>query len=309
MAERRTSAGSRPTTSSQMRLKLAYRSRRSRPRAPLNSSAYLRRQGGGALGAGPADDDLGALDRPGDGGAVGELVVLAVEAEPLARLGVPEAGEDRQLLFQTVEPLAEAGERDAEVLVLALVPGGADAELGPASAHLGDGRDLDRELAGKPEGGGVDERAEPDPLGLDGEAGQRGPGVGRLVGGVVGVDAEVVVGAEERVEPARLRRLREGQDLGVGGPVVRFEEDPEAHEGGPFSRRTGRSRGWGWVSPARWRWSASGRRPWPARPPRSAGSGRPRGGRGTARAALAPRPRSGRPRAGSGCGTGSRTGG
>ena len=136
----------------------------------MNSSAYLAARVGVRLAPGAADDDLGALDRPGDGRAVGELVVLAVEAEPLPRLGVPEAGEDRQLLVESVEPLAEAGERDAEVLVLALVPGGADAELGPAAAHLGDGRDLDRELAGKPEGGRVDERAEPDPLGLDGEA-------------------------------------------------------------------------------------------------------------------------------------------
>src|SRR6202020_1523449 len=63
----------------------------------------LRGQGGGALGAGPADDDLGPLDRAGDGGAVGQLVVLAVEAGPLPRLGVPETGENRELLLQTVE--------------------------------------------------------------------------------------------------------------------------------------------------------------------------------------------------------------
>src|ERR1700722_2930055 len=141
-----------------------------------------RGQGGGALGARSADDDLGALDRAGDGGAVGQLVVLAVEAEPLPRLGVPETGENRELLFQPVEPFAEAGERDPEVLVLPFVPGGADAELGPAAAHLGDGGDLDRELAREPEGGGVDERAEPDPVGLDGQARQGGPRGGRRGG-------------------------------------------------------------------------------------------------------------------------------
>jgi hypothetical protein len=32
-----------------------------------------------------------------------------------------------------------------------------------------------------------------------------------------------VVGAEEGVEPARFRRLRQGKDLRVRGTVVRFE--------------------------------------------------------------------------------------
>src|SRR6185312_4324008 len=96
----------------------------------------LRRQRGRPLGAGPADDDL----RPGrparDRRAVLQLVMLALEAEPLPRLGVPEAGEDRELLFEPVEPFAERRERDAEILVLPLVPGRADAELSPAATHL-----------------------------------------------------------------------------------------------------------------------------------------------------------------------------
>ena len=164
-------------------------------------------QGGGPLGAGAADDDL----RPGRPAryrrAVLELVVLSGEAEPLPRLRVPESGEDRELLLKLVEALAERRERDAEVVVLTLVPGGADAELGAAAAHLVNGGDLDGELPGQPERGGVDERAEPYPFGLDGEAGERGPRVGRLVGRVVSVDAEVVVGAEEGVEAALVRGL------------------------------------------------------------------------------------------------------
>src|SRR5689334_5726055 len=38
-----------------------------------------------------------------------------------------------------------------------------------------------------------------------------------------------MVGAEERVEAACVGRLRQGEDLRVGGPVMRFEQDPQAH--------------------------------------------------------------------------------
>src|SRR4029077_6718674 len=73
------------------------------------------------------------------------------------------------------------------------------------------------------------QRAEPYPFGLQGEPGERGPRVGWLVRGVVGVDAQVVVGAEERVEAALFRRLREVPDLRVGGTVVGFEQDAQPH--------------------------------------------------------------------------------
>src|SRR5580700_2027053 len=67
----------------------------------------LRRQGGGPLSAGPADDDL----RPGRPAryrrAVLELVMLALEAEPLPRLGVPESGQDGELLRKLVEALPQ----------------------------------------------------------------------------------------------------------------------------------------------------------------------------------------------------------
>src|SRR5229473_5442996 len=62
-------------------------------------------------------------------------VVLTAVAEPVAGLGLPEAGDDLELLGQPVEALAQRRERDAEEAVLALVPGGADAEFGPAAAH------------------------------------------------------------------------------------------------------------------------------------------------------------------------------
>ena len=74
--------------------------------------------------------------------------------------------------------------------------------LGPAAAHLGHRGHLDRELSRQPERRGVHQRAEAHRAGLHGEPGERAPRVGRLVGQVVGVDAEGVVGAEEGVEAA-----------------------------------------------------------------------------------------------------------
>ena len=108
---------------------------------------------------------------------VGHLVVLAVEAE--AALGRPQAGDDRELLLEPVEPLPRARERDAVRRVLLLEPAGADAELDPAAAHLVDVRHADRERAGEPEGRARHHRAEPDRAGLAGDAGQRDPRVAR----------------------------------------------------------------------------------------------------------------------------------
>ena len=58
-----------------------------------------------------------------------------------------------------------------------------------------------------------DEHAEPDPLGLAGEPGEDGPGVGRRLAGLAR-EAREVVGAEERVEarsPPRASRTRAGR--------------------------------------------------------------------------------------------------
>src|ERR1700733_10928839 len=90
------------------------------------------RQRRGALGAGAADDDLWSGGPAGDTDAVLYLVELAVVAEPLPRWCVPDAGEDGELFFEPVEALAERGERNTKILVFALVPGGADAQFGPA---------------------------------------------------------------------------------------------------------------------------------------------------------------------------------
>ena len=103
------------------------------------------------------------------------------------------------------------------------------AELHAAAAYLVDARDGDRERTRVPEGRRGDQRPEPDPAGLDGEAGQGGPGVGRP--GLAGAAAElqVVVGAEERVEAEVLRRPGDAAERRVAGPLLGLGEDPESH--------------------------------------------------------------------------------
>ena len=81
-----------------------------------------------------------------------------------------------------------------------VVPAGAEAELDAPAAHRVGLRDLDRERAGQPERHRRDERAEPDARRLAAERGERHPRVGRARPGRTLADAEVVVGAEERVE-------------------------------------------------------------------------------------------------------------
>jgi hypothetical protein len=191
--------------------------------------SVLRGQGRGPLCARAANDDLRPGRPAGNRGTVLHLVMLALVAEPLSRPGVPDAAEYRELLFEPVEPLPQGRERDAEVLVLALVPGGPDAEFGAPPAHLVNRRHLDRQLPRKPERGGVNQGAEPDPLGLPGEPGKRGPRVSRLITQVVRIDSQVVIGPEEGIEPARFRRLGQGKDLRIGSTVMRFKENPQPH--------------------------------------------------------------------------------
>src|SRR6185437_15715523 len=102
-------------------------------------------QGGGAARPGAADDDRRPPRGPWDAGALLEPVVLAVEAEPLPRRRGPQPGDDLLLLAEPVEPLAQRRKRDAQVAVLLLDPGGANAEFGPAAAHRVHGGDGDGE--------------------------------------------------------------------------------------------------------------------------------------------------------------------
>ena len=63
----------------------------------------------------------------------------------------PEAGDDRKLLLEPIEPLAQRRERNPIGAVLGVVPTCTETELHPATAHrihLGDG---DGERSGQPE--------------------------------------------------------------------------------------------------------------------------------------------------------------
>ena len=73
--------------------------------------------------------------------------MLAGEVERLADRRRPQPGDDRQLLLEALEALAERRERDAVGVVLLLVPAGAEAELDATARHLVDAGDGDRQHA------------------------------------------------------------------------------------------------------------------------------------------------------------------
>ena len=88
--------------------------------------------------------------------------------------------------------------------VLGLVPAGADAELDAAAAHLVDRhRDLGH-VAGESEGDRRDERAEMDPRGVAGQAGQDRPGIRRGAPAGPGKTGSGRTGRAPRTRPPRL---------------------------------------------------------------------------------------------------------
>ena len=117
-------------------------------------------------------------------------------------------------------------------LVLVLVPAGAHAHLDAPARHLVH-RDRDLgEVAGRPERDGRDERAEVDPGRFAGKPRQHGPGVR---GGVARGPREalVVVGAEHRLEAARLSPPGDGQLVRIGHALLRLDHQRKAHRCSP----------------------------------------------------------------------------
>jgi hypothetical protein len=108
-----------------------------------------------AAAPGAADDDRGPRPLRGLGQRwrVGDLVILAVKGERGPGRGRPQAGDDRELLLEPVEPLGQRRERHAVGRVLGVEPARAQAELDPAAAHLVDLRDGDGQRPRQPEGG------------------------------------------------------------------------------------------------------------------------------------------------------------
>ena len=164
------------------------------------------------------------MGRLGQGWAVGQLVVPAVMVEPGPHRRGPQAGHDGQLFFQSIEALAQRREGDAVGRVLCVEPTGPEAQLHPAAAHGVDLRHSDGQRARQPEGRRGQQSAQPDAVGLPGDAGQGDPRVGRPGKPVTGHGQEMVA-PEEGVEPELLRALGHGQLLIVGGALLWFEED------------------------------------------------------------------------------------
>ena len=145
----------------------------------LNSVAYAPRARRPARPV-PADDDGDAvLHGLGQCGRVLERRSASPEKEKRSPTGVAQSPVTISSCSSSRSKRLHVGERDAVGAVLAVEPARAQAELDPAAAHLVDLRDRDRERAGEPEGRRGHQRAEPDRVGVAGQAGQRHPGVGR----------------------------------------------------------------------------------------------------------------------------------
>ena len=153
----------------------------------------------------------------------------AGEREGGVNRGLPETGDDLELLRQPLEASPELREANPVGSVLLGVPASAEPELDTTPAHLIDLCDCDGEGSREAEGGRGDQRAQPDSRCLSGEASQGDPRVGRAwqAGGVPHL--EEVVRTEERVEPLLFGDSCDRQLIVVGGPLLGFEEDAELH--------------------------------------------------------------------------------
>ena len=118
--------------------------------------------------------------------------------------------------------------RESVGAVLALHPAGAEAELDPAAGDVVDGRGGVREQARQAERRGRDERPEAQRRRARGEARERRPGVVRDVPGLVRL-RDVVVGAEERVDPVLLAGVGEVAPLLPGDAFLALDHQGDAH--------------------------------------------------------------------------------
>jgi hypothetical protein len=112
--------------------------------------------------------------------------------------------------------------------VLGFVPSGADPELDATVAHLVDLRHRDRERPRQPEGRRGHQGAQPDRRGVAGQAGQCQPGVGGP-GQPLDIHGQVVVAAEEGVEPQLLGVACDTQQVVVRRSLLRLGENSQIH--------------------------------------------------------------------------------
>src|SRR4029079_750850 len=122
--------------------------------------------------AAPPDEHrwAGTADRGWDADGLGELVVPALVGPVVV---APHLEADLQGLLEPLEALGDGRKRDAEARVLAVVTGGADAELGPPARQHVERRDGLGEQPWVAVRDPGDQKTEPDARGLRGEEAER----------------------------------------------------------------------------------------------------------------------------------------
>jgi len=144
----------------------------------------------------------------------------------------PQPGDDLQLLGQPVEPLAEGPAEVQPVRpVFGLVPAGADAELDATAGDVIDLRHRDGRHRRVPEGGGGDQRAQPDVGNLRGDRAEVQEGVGRPGQPRTVSHHQQVIGPEEGRETTIPGGAGDGRQIGVRRPLLRLGEDAQIHDG------------------------------------------------------------------------------
>jgi hypothetical protein len=140
----------------------------------------------------------------------------------------PVLDDDLDLLVEPPDPVASRPERKAVHLVLGLEPARADPHLHAAAGDVVDGDGVLRQNRRRAKRHRRHEGAEAEPLGDRGERGERGPRVeGRGVGGAA--DAEVVVGAEQRLDLCVLARAGERDPLLPRHVLLALDHQADAH--------------------------------------------------------------------------------
>src|SRR4029453_12971616 len=148
-----------------------------------------------------------------------------------------EPGHDLQGVLQQVEALAGGGERDAELVVLLVEPGGAERQLQAAMRGVVHGQGLGREHRRVAVGHPGHQQAQPDPRRQPRQRGQRRDALEHLARPLA-VHRLEVVEAPGAVEAEVRGELHAGDDLVPRHPLLR-DIQPETH---PRTLATGRPR-------------------------------------------------------------------
>ena len=145
--------------------------------------------------------------------------VLAFERRALR---APHAAQDGERLAELLEAGGDGGERVAVLLVLDLVPAGAEADDQPAARHLVEGGRHLGEQRGRPVAHAEDELADAYAAGDGGHGGDLGPRLEHWLGLVR--DRDEVVDHPDRVEACLVCRLGDLARLAPGRAELRQAE-------------------------------------------------------------------------------------